>query len=49
MAAVLCGYADKDTDIKVRLLGGELLVRYTDEAVFMTGDCQKVFDGTVEI
>jgi len=49
VAAVLCGYADKDTDIKVRLLGGELTIRYTDEAVFMTGECTKVFDGIVEI
>jgi len=49
VAAVLCGYADKDSDIKVRLLGGELIVRYTDEAVYMTGECKKVFDGLVEI
>jgi len=49
VAAVLCGYADKDSDIKVRLLGGELIIRYTDEAVFMTGECKKVFDGLVEI
>ncbi|NLM45967.1 MAG: carbamoyl-phosphate synthase large subunit [Firmicutes bacterium] len=49
VAAVLCGHADKDTDIKVRLLGGELVIRYTDEAVYMTGDCHKVFEGIVEI
>jgi carbamoyl-phosphate synthase large subunit len=48
-AAVLNGYCDKDTDIKVKLPGGELIIRYTDEAVYMTGDCQKVFEGTVEI
>mgnify|MGYP001394477384 CR=1 FL=1 len=49
VAAVLNGYSDKDTDIRVTLLGGELTIRYTDEAVFMTGECKKVFDGVVEI
>jgi carbamoyl-phosphate synthase large subunit len=49
VAAVLNGYCDKDADIKVQLPGGDLIIRYTDEAVYMTGDCQKVFEGTVEI
>jgi carbamoyl-phosphate synthase large subunit len=49
VAAVLKGHCDKDTDIKVQLPGGDLIIRYTDEAVYMTGDCIKVFDGTVEI
>jgi carbamoyl-phosphate synthase large subunit len=49
VAAVLNGYCDKDADIKVQLPGGDLIIRYTDEAVYMTGDCIKVFDGTVEI
>jgi carbamoyl-phosphate synthase large subunit len=49
VAAMLNGYCDKDTDIKVQLPGGDLTIRYTDEAVYMTGDCIKVFDGTVEI
>lgn len=49
VAAVLNGYCDKGADIKVSLLGGELIINYTDETVFMTGDCKKVFDGTVEI
>jgi carbamoyl-phosphate synthase large subunit len=49
VAAVLNGFCDKDTDIKVRLLGGELTVCYTDESVFMTGECIKVFEGIVEI
>lgn len=48
-AAVLNGYCDKAVDIKVQLLGGELIIQYTDEGVYMTGDCKKVFDGTVEI
>lgn len=49
VAAVLNGYCDKGEDIKVKLLGGELIIQYTDEGVYMTGDCKKVFDGTVEI
>jgi len=49
VAAVLNGYCDKGKDIRVLLLGGELIIRYTDETVFMTGDCSKVFEGVVEI
>jgi len=49
VAAVLNGYCYKDTDIKVRLPGGDLIIRYTDETVYLTGDCIKVFEGTVEI
>ncbi|MCL1958938.1 MAG: diaminopimelate epimerase, partial [Spirochaetes bacterium] len=49
VAAALNGYCDKDTEIKVRLPGGDLFIRYTDETVYMTGDCIKVFDGIVEI
>jgi len=49
VAAVLNGYCDKGADIRVRLPGGELIVNYTDDAVWLTGDCVKVFDGTVEI
>ena len=49
VAAVLNGYCDKGADIKVQLLGGELVIRYTGETVFMTGECKKVFDGVVKI
>jgi carbamoyl-phosphate synthase large subunit len=49
VAAVLIGYSDKGTDIKVQLPGGNLIINYTDEAVYMTGDCVKVFDGVIEI
>jgi carbamoyl-phosphate synthase large subunit len=49
VAAVLNGHCDKDADIGVQLLGGELTIRYTDDTVFMTGGCVKVFEGTVEI
>jgi len=49
VAAVLNGHCDKNTDIKVQLPGGELIIKYTDEAVYMTGNCVKVFDGVVDI
>jgi carbamoyl-phosphate synthase large subunit len=49
VAAVLNGHCDKGADIKVRLPGGELVINYTDETVYMTGDCVKVYDGVVEI
>ena len=49
VAAVLNGHCDKGKDVKVELLGGELIINYTDETVYMTGDCVKVFDGVVEI
>jgi len=49
VAAVLNGYCSKGKDIRVLLTGGELTVNYTDDAVFMTGDCAKVFEGAVEI
>ncbi|MCL2199577.1 MAG: diaminopimelate epimerase [Defluviitaleaceae bacterium] len=49
VAAVLMGYCDKDTDITVRLKGGELTIKYTDDAVYMTGGCEKVFEGTINV
>ncbi|MDR0671641.1 MAG: carbamoyl-phosphate synthase large subunit [Oscillospiraceae bacterium] len=49
VASVLNGHCEKGTDIRVILTGGELTVRYTDEGVFMTGGCEKVFEGVVWI
>jgi carbamoyl-phosphate synthase large subunit len=49
VAAVLNGHCEKGADIKIQLPGGTLVINYTDEAVFMTGDCKKVFEGTVKI
>lgn len=49
VAAVLMGYCDKDTDIQVQLKGGVLTVKFTDEAVYMTGNCEKVFEGAIVI
>jgi len=49
VAAVLNGHCDKNVDIKVLLHGGELIIRCTDETVFMTGGAEKAFDGVVTI
>lgn len=49
VAAVENGYCKKDTEITVKLLGGDLKIRYSDDGVFMTGSATKCFDGTVEI
>jgi carbamoyl-phosphate synthase large subunit len=49
VAAVLNGHCSKNADIKVRLPGGQLTIKYTDETVYMTGNCVKVFEGVVEI
>ncbi len=48
-AAVKLGLCERNTDVTVELLGGELVIHYTDETVFMTGDCKKVFEGVVEV
>ncbi|MCL2096305.1 MAG: carbamoyl-phosphate synthase large subunit [Oscillospiraceae bacterium] len=48
-AAVLNGYMRKGEDIRVIQKGGDITVNYTDEAVYMTGDCKKVFEGVVLI
>ena len=49
VAAVLNGYMNKGEDIRIVLKGGEIIINYTDENVYMTGDCKKVFEGTVLI
>ncbi len=49
VSAVLNGCCDKDTDISVRVPGGELIVRYTDETVYLTGEATEVFRGTVKL
>lgn len=49
VSSVLNGYCPKGEDIKVKLRGGDLVIRYTDEAVFMTGSATFVFDGVMEV
>ena len=49
VAACLNGFCPKGEDIRVILRGGELIINYTDDAVYMTGNCEKVFTGSIEI
>ncbi len=49
VAAVENGYCKKDTDITVRVKGGSLIVRYTDDAVYMTGNAEKIYEGEIVI
>lgn len=47
-AAVKNGYCKKDEDITVKVRGGELIVHYTDETVYLTGSAHLVFEGSFE-
>jgi len=47
VAAVENGFCPKDTDITVKLRGGDLKIRYTNDAVYLTGDAVKVYEGKV--
>ncbi len=49
VASVLNGYCDKNEHITVHLRGGDLVIKYTDEAVFMTGSATLAFTGEVEL
>ena len=50
VAAVENGLCDRDTDISVRLPGGELVVRYEQNGlVWLTGDATRDFEGVIEI
>lgn len=49
VAVVENGFGDKNKDITVKLKGGDLTVKYTDDTVFMTGNAELIFDGEVVI
>ncbi len=51
VASILCGHCKKDEDIKVILLGGELIIRWDSASnnVFMTGPATTVFTGEIDI
>ena len=48
-AAVKNGFCDPDTDVTVHLNGGDLVIRYTEDAVFMTGEAVLIFSGEIEV
>lgn len=49
VAAVENGYCPKNEDITVHLVGGDLVIRYTEETVYMTGEAVTAFEGEVEV
>ena len=49
VAGVLGGFCDVGADITVHLRGGDLVINYTPDAVFMTGPAAFAFTGEVEI
>ena len=49
VASILNGYSPKDTDITVKLLGGELTIRVIDKTVFMTGNAVETFCGEIDV
>jgi len=49
VAAVENGLCDGGEEITVKLVGGELRIRYDDSGVLMTGDAVSVFEGKVEL
>ena len=49
VAAVENGFCPKGEEITVKLRGGDLVIRYTDETVYLTGGAEKIYDGVVEL
>ncbi len=49
VAAVENGFCQKGEDITVRLPGGSLVIRYTDEAVYLRGDASVSYEGVVQL
>ncbi len=49
VAAVENGYCPKNEDITVHLVGGDLVIRYTEETLYMTGEAVTAFEGEVEV
>ena len=48
IAATENGFVEKGKDITVKLIGGDLVVNYTDEKVTLTGDAKLVYTGEAE-
>ncbi|MGN0547742.1 MAG: carbamoyl-phosphate synthase large subunit [Acutalibacteraceae bacterium] len=48
VAAVENGFCKKNTDITVKVKGGDLIVNYSDDGVYLTGTTKLVFEGSLE-
>ncbi len=49
IAAVENGLCKKDTDVNVQVLGGTLVVNYSDAGVTLHGSCELVYEGQLEL
>ena len=49
VAACLMGYCEENADIKLHLRGGDLTIRVTPQAVYMTGPAAFAFKGEAEL
>jgi diaminopimelate epimerase len=47
-AAVRKGLCDKNTDITVKVLGGDLTVNVSDKGIILTGETVMVYEGEFE-
>ncbi len=48
VAAVENGFCKSGCDITVKVRGGDLIVNYSENGVFLSGDCHTVFEGKIE-
>ena len=48
VAAVENGYCKKGDDVTVKLKGGDLVVKYTDEKLILTGNAELIYQGFIE-
>ena len=48
VAAVENGYCKKGDDITVKLRGGDLVVKYTDDKLILTGNAELIYQGFIE-
>ena len=49
VAAVENGFCKKNEPITVKLRGGNLVIEYTDQTVYLTGVAETVFEGEIEL
>ena len=48
VAAVENGMCNKGEDITVKLKGGDVIVNYTDNAVYLTGNASLIYEGVIQ-
>lgn len=48
VVATEMGLCKKGEDVTVKMPGGDVVITYTDETIFVNGDTRKVYEGVVE-